>query len=143
MKTMSSKNIAWSLGLAFALFITGLASAFYTGRLAIVSAQSYTFTSTRPSGTNVTLAECTRIAYRTYGSEVVVIVGQSMSSSYETTSGGAIIQHADLSFGGAPTTAPSVHQWGNISHRGYTSYLDSYELNWVSSGCMNRPFKTS
>ncbi|MFA5996727.1 MAG: hypothetical protein WC790_03345 [Candidatus Paceibacterota bacterium] len=142
MKAISSKTVAWSLGLAFALFITGLAGAFYTGRLAVVTTKSFTLSSTKPNGADIMLAQCTQTAYRTYGGETEIIVGQSVDLPYETN-GGTVIQHADLRFGGAPTTRPFVQLWGNISHRGYASYMDVHGPNWVTSACMDRTRHTS
>ena len=137
MKTMSPKNVAWSLGLAFALFITGLTSAFCTGHLAVVSTERFALTRT-DAVKGASMAECEQTKFRTYGGETEVIIGRSVDLPYETT-GGTVIRHADLRFGGASTTTPIVLWWGSVSSHGRP--LDGEggnDPNWVTFTCMDR-----
>lgn len=144
MKKVSLESVAWFLSLALALFITGLAGAFYTGRLAVVTVEGFARSGIKPSGTNLVLAQCTRTTYRTYGGETEIFFGQSVDAFYKTT-GGIVTQHANLSFGGAPTTTP-VGQWwwGNVSYHGRKLDGDGdNDPNWVTFACLNRARYTS
>jgi len=136
MKTMSSKTVAWSFGLAFAAIIACLASAFCTGRLAVVSTERFALS--RVDARGASTAECEQTKYRTYGGETEVIIGRSVGLPHET-SGGTVIQHANLRFGGAPTTTPVVQWWGNVAFHGrILNGGNSNEPNWVTFTCMDR-----